>query len=102
MRKIDRIFLYSVPTRNRNLINSRFGFLSCITGLTSVCLFGLTIAINLSSLNNEPGQICPRQYRASTYRNDIMSPRKDDENRQCKGKSYSKPRNQCRDKKETF
>jgi len=73
-----------VPTRNRNLINSRFGFLSCITGLTSVCLFGLTIAINLTSLNNDSGQICPRQYRASSYRNDIVPPRMDAENRQCK------------------
>ena len=88
---VDHNILYSVPTRNRNLINSRFGFLSCITGLTSVCLFGLTIAINLTSLNNDSGQICPRQYRTSPYRNDIMSPRSDGENRQCKGKFHSKP-----------
>lgn len=66
-----------VPTRNRNLINSRFGFLSCITGLTSVCLFGLTIAINLTSLNNELGQICPRQ-KPAPYRDNI------DQDRQCK------------------
>ena len=29
---------------NRNLISSRFGFLSCITGFTSICLLGLTLA----------------------------------------------------------
>ena len=36
---------------NRNLISSRFGFLSCITGFTSICLLGLTLA----SLAPQPG-----------------------------------------------
>jgi len=33
-----------VAASNRNLISSRFGFLSCITGFTSICLLGLTLA----------------------------------------------------------
>lgn len=68
------------PARNRNLVNSRFGFLSCITGLTSICLFGLTIAINLTNI--QTGQICPKQF----YRLPNSSPAApgDEENRQCK------------------
>lgn len=57
-----------VRTVNRNLVNSRFGFLSCITGLTSVCLFGLTLAMCLTDDINDVGSIrvryrmCPKQW----------------------------------------
>ena len=34
----------SAANQNRNLISSRFGFLSCITGFTSICLLGLTLS----------------------------------------------------------
>ena len=34
----------STANQNRNLVSSRFGFLSCITGFTSICLLGLTLS----------------------------------------------------------
>ena len=84
----------SEPARNvnRNLVNSRFGFLSCITGLTSVCLFGLTLAMCLTDYEDsryrtsefEPYRICPKQLylMASEDNAGIQTITKS----QCKGK----------------